>query len=139
MSNVLELRMLPLEGECINVVEAGLTLEGEIVRYSSVSRSPTLGRNEKFEQHIRKKTRKPNALRFWVESDVILLYGLTLISFLFVFPRFPPRILPTSGIRVIGLRLGRVQFDPVSKVFLMVISGKRVPYKCVNSGTSEGS
>jgi len=139
MSNVLGLRILPLEGECINVVEAGLTLEGEIVRYSSVSRSPTLGRNEKFEQHIRKKTRKPNALRFWVESDVILLYGLTLISFLFVFPRFPPRILPTSGIRVIGLRLGRVQFDPVSKVFLMVISGKRVPYKCVNSGTSEGS
>jgi len=25
----------------------GLTLEGEIVRYSSVSRSPTLDRNEK--------------------------------------------------------------------------------------------
>jgi len=52
---------------------------------------------------------------------------------------FPSRILPTSGIRAVGLQLGRVQFDPVSKVFLMVISSKRVPYKCVNGGTSEGS
>jgi len=39
-----------------------------------VSRSPTLGRNEKVEEHIRKKTRKPNALRFWVEGGVIFLY-----------------------------------------------------------------
>jgi len=46
-------------------------------------------------------------------------------------------ILPIGGIRAVGLRPGRVQFDPVSKVFLMVISGKRVPYKCVNDGTSE--
>jgi len=74
--------MLPLERECINVVEEGLTPEGEIVRYSSVSRSPTLGRNEKVEQHIRKKTHKPNTLRFWVEGGVILLYGLALVSFL---------------------------------------------------------
>jgi len=58
-----------------------------------------LSRNEKFEQHIRKKTHKPNALRFWVEGGVTPLYGLTLISFLFVFPRFPLRILPTSGTR----------------------------------------
>ena len=29
--------------------------------------------------------------------------------------------------------------DPVSKVFLMEISGKRVPYKCVNGGTSKRS
>jgi len=50
--------MLPFEGECINV-EEGLILEGEIVRYSSVSLSPTLGRNEKVEQYIRKKTHKP--------------------------------------------------------------------------------
>jgi len=82
MSNVLGLRMLPLEGECINVVEEGLTLEGEIVRYSSVSRSPTLGRNEKVEQHIRKKTCKSNALRFWVEGGVILLYGFDSILIL---------------------------------------------------------
>ena len=34
---------------------------------------------------------------------------------------------------------GRVQFDLVSKVFLMVISGKHVPYKCVKGGTSEGA
>jgi len=73
------LRMLPLEGECINV-EEGLSLEGEIVRYSSVSLSPTLGRNEKVEQCIRKKTHK--ALRFSVEGGVIFLYGLALVSFL---------------------------------------------------------
>jgi len=72
--------MLPLEGECINVVEEGLTLEGEIVRYSSASQSPTLGKNEKIEQHIRKKTRKPNALRFWVEGGVIPLYVVWLNS-----------------------------------------------------------
>jgi len=40
------LGMLPLEGECTNVVE-GLTLEREIVRNPSVSLSPTLARNEK--------------------------------------------------------------------------------------------
>ena len=67
------LRMLLLEGECINVEER-LSLEGEIVRYSSVSLSPTLGRNEKVDQYIRKKTHKPNALRFWVEGGVIFLY-----------------------------------------------------------------
>jgi len=50
----------------------------------------------------------------------------------------PPRILPTSGIRADGLRLGRVQFDPVSKVFLTEVSGKRVPFKYVNGGTSDG-
>jgi len=68
------LRMLLLKGECINV-EEGLSLEKEILRYSSVSLSSTLGRNEKVEQHIRKKTYKPNVLRFWVEGGVILLYG----------------------------------------------------------------
>jgi len=46
--------MLPLEGECINV-EEGLSLEEEIVRYSSVSLSPTLGRNEKVEQYIERR------------------------------------------------------------------------------------
>jgi len=44
------------------------------VRYLNVSLSLTLDRNEKVEQHIRKKTYKPNALRFWIEGDVILLY-----------------------------------------------------------------
>jgi len=56
-------------------VEEGLSLEGEIVRYPSVSLSPTLSINEKVEQHIRKKTYKPNALRFWVEGGVIPFYG----------------------------------------------------------------
>jgi len=70
---------LSLEGECINV-EEGLSLEGEIVRYSSVSLSSTLGRNEKVEQYIRKKIHKPNALRFWVEGGVIpLCVGSSLI------------------------------------------------------------
>jgi len=58
----------------MNVVEEWLSLEGEIVRDSSVSLSPTLGRNEKVERYIRKKTHKPNALRFWVEGGVIPLY-----------------------------------------------------------------
>jgi len=45
-----------------------------IVRYSSVSLSPTLDRNmRKVEQHIRKKIRKPNVLRFWVEGGVNFL------------------------------------------------------------------
>ena len=48
----------------------GLTLEGEIVRNPSVRLSPTLTRNEKVEHHIRIKTHKPIALRFWVESGV---------------------------------------------------------------------
>jgi len=53
-----------------------LSLEGEIVRYPSVSLSPTLSRNEIVEQHIRKNTQKLNALRFWVEGGVIPLCGL---------------------------------------------------------------
>jgi len=105
---------------------------------SSVSLSSTLSRNEKVDQHIRKKTHKPKALRFWIEGGVIPLY---VGSYLIVrdLPSVSPRILPTSNIRVVGLRLGQVQFDPVSKVFLMEVSGKRVPYKCVNGDTSEGS
>jgi len=51
----------------------GLSLEGEIVRYPSVSLSPTLSINEIVEQHIRKKTHKPNVLKFWVGGGVIPL------------------------------------------------------------------
>jgi len=40
-----------------------------------MSLSLTLSSNEKVEQHIRKKTHKPNALRFWVEGGVIPLCG----------------------------------------------------------------
>jgi len=39
-----------------------------------MSLSPTLGKNERVEQHIRKMTHKPKALRFWVEYGVIPLY-----------------------------------------------------------------
>jgi len=77
-------------------VEEGLSLEGEIVRYPSVSLSLTLSKNEIVEQHIRKKTHKPNALRFWVEGGVIPLYGFWLSShFLRSSQCFSPRILPT--------------------------------------------
>jgi len=56
-------------------VEEGLSLEQEIVRwYSSVSLSPTLSKNKKVKQYIRKKTYKPTTSRFWIESDVIPLY-----------------------------------------------------------------
>ena len=119
-------------------MEEGLSLEREIVRYSSVSLSPTLGRNEKVEQHIRKKIRKPNALRFWVEGGVISLYVgsvLILVRSPRCFPlRFTQQVVSESLVYSLG-----EQFDPVSKVFLMEILGKRVPYKCVNGGTSEGS
>ena len=84
------LSVLSLEGECMNVVEEWLSLEGEIVRYSSVSLSPTLGRNEKVERYIRKKTHKPNALRFWVEGGVIPLYVVWLISHSCLLPKVSP-------------------------------------------------
>jgi len=38
---------------------------------------------------------------------------------------FPPWILLASGYKAVGLRLGRVQFDPVSKVFLTKVSRNR--------------
>ena len=49
-------------------------LHCDLVRYPNVSLSPTLSRNEKVEQRIRKKTHKSNVLRFWVEGGVIPLY-----------------------------------------------------------------
>jgi len=75
----------------------GLLLEEEIVRYPSVSLSPTLSRSEKVEQHIIKKTHKPNALRFWVEGGVIPLYMVWLISHSCLSPQgFPLGLLPTK-------------------------------------------
>jgi len=73
-----------------------LSLEGEIVRYPSVSLSPTLSRSEKVEQHIRKKTHKPNALRFWVEGGVILLCGFGSVFILVRSPQFCPLGLPNK-------------------------------------------
>jgi len=58
----------------------GLSLEGEIVRYPSVTLSSTLSRNEKVGQHIRKKTRKLNVLMFLVEGGIIFLYRFRLSS-----------------------------------------------------------
>jgi len=68
----------------------GLTLEGEIVRNSSVSLSPTLTRNEKVEHHIRIKAHKPIALRFWVESGVNVLCGWAQVSLVLFSPVKPP-------------------------------------------------
>jgi len=90
------LKILLLEGECTNVKE-GLPLEGQIVRYPNVSLSPTLSRNEKVEQHIRKKTHKPNVLRFWVEGGVISLCVLAFVLFLFVSPMFSPLDFPSKN------------------------------------------
>ena len=44
-----------------------------IVKNSSVSLSPTLSKNEKVKQCIRKKTHKLTTLKFWVKSGVIPL------------------------------------------------------------------
>jgi len=74
-----------------------------IIRYSSVSLSLILGRNEKVEQHTRKKTYKSNALRFWVKV-VSFPYMLAQFSFLGRSPWcLSPRILRTSGIKADGL------------------------------------
>jgi len=50
------------------------------VRYSSVSLSLTLSKSEKVKQYIRMKAHKPNALKFWIKSDVILLCDLAHFS-----------------------------------------------------------
>jgi len=117
------LKMLLFQGESTNVEEE-LSLEREIVRYSSVSLSPILSRTEKVEQHIRKKTHKLNVLRFWVEGGVIPLCGFGSSHSCLISSVFSPLIFSI----------------PVSKVFLTEVSGKCVPFKfkCVNGGTSEG-
>jgi len=80
MSNVVGFENASARGGVYQCGGRDSHLKREIVRYSSVSLSPTLSRNEKVEKHIRKKTHKPKALRFWVEGGVILLYvGLYLI------------------------------------------------------------
>jgi len=64
-----------------------------------MSLSLLLSRNEKVEQNIRKKTHKPNALRFWVEGGVIP-YVFWLYSHSCLSPQgFSPRIFPINNIR----------------------------------------
>jgi len=87
------------------------------------------------DQHIRKKTHKPNALRFWVEGGVIPLYVWPCSHSCEISPILPlglPNKWYQSRRFVAVTRLIRVQFDPVSKVFLTKVSRKRVPFKCVN-------
>jgi len=96
-------------------------LRGRFVRYPSVSLSPTLSRNEKVEQHIRKKTHKPNALRFWVEGGVISLYGFDSVFILVRSPDFAPSNYPTESLPDGGFR----EACPVYTLL----------FKCVNDGT----
>jgi len=70
-------------------------------RYPSVSLSPTLSRNEKVGQHIRNKTYKPNALRFWVEGGVIPLCVWPGSHSCVISLVFCPSVFPASGIRVV--------------------------------------
>ena len=81
MSNVLGLRMLLLEGSVSMWWRRDSHLRGRLLSIS-VSLSSILGINEKIEQHIRKKTHKPNALRFWVEVASFPYMGLAQFSFL---------------------------------------------------------
>jgi len=53
------------------------------VRYLNVSLNSILNINEKVEQH-RKSTN--SCLKFWIEDDIISLWELTLVSFLFCLP-----------------------------------------------------
>jgi len=71
MSNVVGFENASPQGGVYQCGGRDSHLKGEIVRYSSVSLSPTLSRNEKVEQHIRKKTHKPKALRFWLGLKVM--------------------------------------------------------------------
>jgi len=50
--------------------------------------------------YIRINTHKPIVLRFWVESDVNILYGWVQVSLVFVLPIETPSINLTSDIRV---------------------------------------
>jgi len=51
-------------------------LRGETAENANVNLSSTLGKDEKVENLIRKRTHKLIALRFWVGSDVNPLCGL---------------------------------------------------------------
>jgi len=73
-----------------------------LVRYPSVSLGPTLCKNEKVKQYIRKKIHKPTALRFWVKSGVIPLYVWPISHSYKIFPVMTHWIFSTSSIRVEG-------------------------------------
>jgi len=85
----------------------------------------------------------PNVLRFWVEGGVISLCWFGSVLILVRPPQFCPlglsnkwyqsrRLVVVTGSYECSLIL-------VSRVFLTEVSGKHVPLKCVNSGTSEDS
>jgi len=63
----------------------------------NVSLSLTLSRNEKVEQHIRKKTHKLNALRFWVEGEINSLCGSSSSLIVVSSPGVSSLIFSTSG------------------------------------------
>jgi len=112
-------------------------MKGWFVRYPSVSLSLTLSRNEKVEQHIRKKTHKPNVLRFWVEGGVIPLCGFGSILILVRSPQFCPLEWPNKWYQSRWFAAWTSTVWPLyRKSSWRRFSGKRVPYKCVNGGTS---
>jgi len=95
-----------------------------------VSLSSTLGMNEKVEQHIRKKTHKPNALRFWVESGVIPLYvGSILIlvrspkCFPLEFPNkwYQSRWFTTWTSRWFSPRIYYYYYDSIINIIIIII------------------
>ena len=95
-------------------VEERFLLDREIVRYSSVSLSLTLSRNEKVEQHIRKKTHKTNVLRFWVKGIVIFLcWSDSVLIFVYlpgVLPQFSQQVARKS-VSMWNERLLEIQID----------------------------
>jgi len=101
--------------------------------YPSESLNLTLSINEKVEQHIKKKTHKPNALRFWVEGGVILLCGFGSCLILVRSPWcFSHRF--SSGFRADSLWHWPDQtstIDPCIDSFSDKLSDKHVPFKCV--------
>jgi len=67
-----------------------------------VSLSTTLSKNEKIEQHMKKKTHKPNVLMLgWRWCHSLVCWALILI--LVISSVFISLIFPTSGIRTDGL------------------------------------
>jgi len=86
-----------------------------------------LSRKEKFEQHIRKKTHKPNALRFWVEGGVILLYVWPILI-LVRSPRFCPLGLPHRNHFVEVQILIRI-FEIDKPIFLKIWNFLKEKYK----------
>jgi len=80
----------------------------------------------------------PSTLRLKVESDVIPLCGFDSILILVCLPVVYPLgfFQQLSGSIVCVTGSDDYSLIPISKVFLMEVSDKRVPFKCVNDNIS---